>query len=79
MLLFHLVNGNFLGAHALLHDVGLDLVSLIGLRLLPLDILKVLGLLDFQIALRFGLLGLRQRLGQDARLVCVRFGDGRFA
>ena len=59
VLLLDLVNRHFLGAHLLLHDVGLDFVGLVGLRLLLLDRLQVLGLLDFEVALRFGLLGLR--------------------
>ena len=65
--------------HLLLHDVGLDLVGLVGLRLLLLDDLQVLGLLDVEVALRLGLLGLRQRLGEHALLVGLRLGDGGFA
>src|SRR5262249_9575884 len=61
--LFHLVNDDLFGADLLLHDVGLDLIGFIRLRLLALHAFQILGLLDFEIALRFGLLGLRQRLG----------------
>jgi hypothetical protein len=37
--------------HLLLHDVGLDVVGFVGLRLLLLDGFQVLRLLDFEIAL----------------------------
>ena len=67
------------GDDLLLHDVGLDLVGFVGLRLLPLDSFEVLGLLDFEIALRFGLLGLRERLREHAFLVGLGLGDGGFA
>ena len=77
--LFDLVDGDFLGAHLLLHDVALDFVSLVGGGLLLLDHLQVFGLLHFEIALGFGLLGLRKRLGQHPFLVGLRFGDGGFA
>ena len=79
VLLFDLVDRDFFGAHLLLHDVGLNFVGLVGLRLLPLHHFQVLGLLDFEIALRFGLLGLRKRLGEHALLVGLRLGDGGFA
>ena len=79
VLLFHLLDGDFLGLHLLLHDVGLDLVSLVGLRLLLLDHLQVLGLLHFEVALGFGLLGLGKRFGQHPLLVGLGLGDGGLA
>ena len=53
--------------------------ALSAVRLLLLHHLQVFGLLHFEIALRFGLLGLRERLGQHALLVGLRLGDGGFA
>ena len=52
LLHFHLLSYNLL-----LHDVGLDVIGLVGLRLLALGDFKELGFLHFEIALRFGLLG----------------------
>ena len=63
----------------LLHDVGLDLVGLVRLRLLLAALLGELRFLDIQIALRLGLLGQRLRLGQHALLVGSGLGDGGFA
>ena len=63
-------------AHLLLHDVGLDFIGFISLRFLPVDGFQIRGLLDFQIALRFGLLGQRERLGKHALLIGLRFRDG---
>jgi len=63
--------------HLLLHDVGLDLVRLVGLRLLPLGDFEIVRLLDLKIARGFGLLGLRKRLRQNTLLVGLRLGDGR--
>jgi hypothetical protein len=68
-----------LGRHLLLHDVGLDVIRLVRLRLLLLRDFEVLRFLDFEIALRFGLLGLRKRLGQHALLIGLRLRDRRFA
>ena len=42
----------------LLHDVGLDVVGLVGLGLLLLDQLRIRRFLDLKIALRFRLFGL---------------------
>ena len=58
--------------HLLLHHVGLNVVSFIGLRLLALDGLDVLRLLDFKIALRFGLRGERKCFRQNALLIGLR-------
>ena len=60
----------------LLHDVGLDVIGLIGLRLLALGDFQILRFLDFQIALRFRLLGQRQRLRQHAFLIGLCLGYG---
>src|SRR5262249_52822224 len=79
VLLLHLMNGDFLGAHLLLHDVALDLVGLVGLGLLLLDHLEVFGLFDFEVALRFGLLGLGQGFGEHTLLIGLGLGDGGFA
>ena len=79
LLALDLLHAHRLGDDLLLHDVGLDLVGLVGLRLLLLDRLDVVGLLDLEVALRLGLLGLRQRLGEHALLVGLRLGDRRLA
>ena len=75
LLLLDLLDPDLLGDDLLLHDVGLDLVGLVRLRLLLLDRLVVLRLLDLQVALRLGLLGLRERLGEHPLLVGLRLGD----
>ena len=64
--------------HLLLHDVGLYVVGFVGLRLLALHGFQVLRLLDFQIALGFGLLAGRERFGQHPLLIGVgtRHGGG---
>ena len=49
------------------------------MRFLLLDGLDVVRLLDVEVALRFRLLGLRQRLGEHALLVGLRLGDRRLA
>ena len=72
LLLLDLLHLHLLRHDLLLHDVGLDLVGLVGLRLLPLDGSLVLRLLHVEVALRLGLLGQRQRLGQHALLVGLR-------
>ena len=63
----------------LLHDVGLDVVGFISLSLLPLGNFQVLGFLDFQVALRFGLLSHGERLRQHSFLIRVRLCYGSFA
>ena len=67
-----LLHAHALGNHLLLHDVRLDVVRLVGLRLLLLGDFEVLRFLDLEVALRFGLLGLRQRFRQHAFLVGLR-------
>ena len=59
LLLLDLLHLDLLGDDLLLHDVGLDVVRLVGLRLLTFRDFEVLRFLDFQVALRFGLLGQR--------------------
>jgi hypothetical protein len=73
-----LLDGDFLGAHLLQHDVGLDVVGFVRLRLLLLHHLQVSGFLDFQVALRLRLLGLRKRLGLHPLLVRLGLGHGGF-
>ena len=75
LLMLHLLNLDLFHHHLLLHDVGLDLVGLVGLGLLPLDSFEVLGLLDLQVALGFGLVGEGKGLGKDAFLVSLGCGD----
>src|SRR5207247_5711703 len=66
LLFLHLLDFDRLRHYLLLHHVGLDLVSFVRLRLLPLDSFQICGFLDFEIARRLGLLGLRSRLRRDA-------------
>src|SRR5262249_9055208 len=61
LLAFNQLNFHLLGDHLLLLDVLLDLIGLVGLGLLLLDQLGIGGLLDFEVALGFGLLGLGER------------------
>ena len=63
----------------LLHDVRLDLVRLVRLRLLLLDAFHVLRALHFELALCVGLFRQRCRLGFDALLIGLRFRDRRLA
>ena len=79
LLLLDLLDLHLLGDHLLLHDVGLDLVGLVRLRLLLLGGFQILGLLDLEIALRFGLRGQRLGFRQHPLLVGLRLGDGGFA
>ena len=71
----NLLNLHSLGDHRLLLNVGLDLISLIGLRLLLLNQLRVGSFFDLKIALCFGLLGLRERLGEHALLIGLGLCD----
>ena len=57
LLFLHLLYFHLFRDHLLLHHVGLDVISLIGLRLLLLGDLEVLRPLHFQVTLRLGLFG----------------------
>src|SRR5438477_299086 len=70
----HLLSDNLL-----LHDVGLDVVGFVGLCLLLLGDFEILRLFDFEIALRFGLLGLGNSFREHALLIGLRLRNGRFA
>ena len=74
LLLFNLPDLHGLGDDLLLHDVGLDLVGFVRLCLLLRNRLFKSGLLDFQVALGFGLVGRRQRFGHYAFLIRLRLG-----
>ena len=74
-----LPHAHALGDDLLLHDVGLNVVRLVGLRLLLLGDFEILRFLDLEVALRFGLLGLRQRFRQHSLLVGLRLRDRGFA
>src|SRR5208282_3531792 len=76
--LFDLLHPHAFGGDLLLHDVGLNVVGLVGLRLLLLRDFKVLRFLDLEVALRFSLLGLGERLRQHALLVGLRSRNRRF-
>src|SRR5579862_6192165 len=76
VLFLYLLDLHLLRDHLLLHDVGLDLISLVGGGLLLLHDLVIVGLLDLQIARGFRLLGLRQRFGQHPLLIGLRLGHG---
>ena len=78
-LFFDLLYLDLLGDHALLHDIGLELVGLVGLGFLPAGRLGKLRLLDVEVALGFGLPSERSGLGDHAILVARSLGDGRFA
>ena len=75
LLTLHLLNLDLFHHHLLLHNVGPDLVGLVGLGLLPLDSFEVLGLLDLPVALGFGLFGEGKGLGKDAFLVSLSCSD----
>jgi hypothetical protein len=55
---------------------GLDLVSLVGGRFLLLNGFEEVGLLDLEIALRFGLRSLRECFREHAFFIGLRLGDG---
>jgi len=78
LLLLDLLHLHLLSNHLLLHDVGLDVISLVGLRLLTLGDFEVLRFLDLQVALRFRLLAQRQRFRQHALLIGLGLGYCRF-
>ena len=78
LLFLDLLHLHLLCHNLLLHDVGLDVIRLIGLCLLTFGDFQKLRSLDFQVALRFRLLGQRQSLRQHTLLVGLRFGDSRF-
>ena len=75
LLFFHLANLDGFGRNLLLHDVRLNVVRLVGLRLLPFDDFDILRFLDLQVALCFGLRGKRQRFGEHSFLIGLRPGD----
>src|SRR5205085_1699743 len=58
LLLLDLAHLDLFGDYLLLHDIGLNVVGLVGLGLLLLSGFEVLRTLDIEVALRFGLLGL---------------------
>ena len=72
LLFFDLLHLHLLGDDLLLHDVGLDVIGFVSLRLLPLGNFDVLRLLDFKIALRFRLLRQGQRFCQNPFLIGLR-------
>src|SRR5208282_2101501 len=76
---FYLLHAHAFGDDLLLHDVRLNVIRLVGLRLLLLRYFQVLRFFDLQVALRFGLLGLGKRLGEHALLIGLRFGNRGFA
>src|SRR5208282_3346349 len=76
---FYLLHSHVFSRDLLLHDVGLDVICLVGLRLLLFRDFQVLRFLDLEVALRFGLLGLGERFRQHALLVGLRFCDCRFS
>src|ERR1019366_8621648 len=78
LLFFDLLDLHSLGGHLLLHDIGLDLVRFVGLRLLAFYQFVVGRFLHFEIALRLGLPRQGSRFSRDALLVGLRLGDGRF-
>ena len=73
------LDAHLLGDYLLLHDVGLDIIGLVGGGLLLAHSRHVVGPLQFEVALGFGLLGRRRRFRHDALLVGLRPGDRRFA
>jgi len=79
LFLLDLLDLDEFGDHLLLHDVGLQFVGLVGLRLLAARLLGVLRFLDGKVALRLGLLAQRSGLRDDAILVGRGLGDGGLA
>ena len=75
---FDLLHLHLLSDHLLLHDVGLDVIGFVCLRLLALGDFEELGSFHFEIALRLGLFCQGQRFRQHAILIRLRFGDGSF-
>src|SRR5580698_7442291 len=68
-----------LGDHALLHHVGLDLVGFVGGGLRLLGHFEIRGLLQVEVAFRFGLLRERSGFRRDAFLIGLRLSNGRGA
>ena len=62
----------------MLHDVRLNVVRLVGLRLLFFRDFEILRFLNLEVALRLGLLGLGECLCQHALLVGLRLGNCSF-
>src|SRR5262249_10287165 len=79
LFLFHLLHLHLFSNHLLLHDIGLDVVSLVSLSLLFLRDLKVLSSLYLEIALRLGLLGERESFRQHSILVGLGVCHSRFS
>ena len=75
LFLLHLLDLHLFKDHLLLHDIGLDVVGLVGLRLLLLGGFEIQRSLHFQIAGGFGLFGLRQCFREHAFLVRLGSGD----
>src|SRR6266705_3369065 len=79
LFLFDLHDLHLLSDDLLLHDVGLDVVGLVGFCLLLLGYFEILRFLDFKVALGFSLLGLGDCFRQHALLVGLRSSYCRFA
>ena len=79
LLLFRLLDLDRLDDHLLLHHIGLDLVSLVGLCLLAFDQFIVGRFFHIEIALRFGLPRHRGGLSRDPLLIGLRLGDRGFS
>src|SRR5277367_5262942 len=69
---FDLLNAHLFEDDVLLLAIGFDLVGLIGLRLGLFADFEIVGLLDVQIALGFGLFCHGSGFGGNALLVCLR-------
>ena len=67
VLFFDLADFHRLGDHLLLHDVGLDVVGLVGLRLLLLGQFEILRLLDFEIAVLLRLVSPAESVSASTR------------
>src|SRR5262249_37621152 len=78
-LLLDLFDLGLFGDDALLLDVGLDLVRLVGLRLLDLHGRLIVGLLDLEVPESFGLFRLTRRLRDHLLLLGLRGGDAGIA
>ena len=73
--LLHLLDLDLLSDDLLLHHIGLELIGLVGGRLLLLNGFEKVGLFDLEIALRFGLRGLRKCFCEHAFFIGLRLGD----
>ena len=79
LLLLHLSHLDGFHHNLLLHHIGLNVISLVSLRLLPLYRFQILRALNLQIALRLGLCRKRQSFRHHTLLVSLRFCHGRRA